>query len=65
MHLHHNDNSKRFSTTYLTFNDNGDELLVNMGGEQIYLFDINNNSRSTTYIVPAELSTYISIAVFI
>lgn len=28
--------------TYLTFSPNGNELLVNMGGEQIYLYDINN-----------------------
>ncbi|XP_030761944.1 WD and tetratricopeptide repeats protein 1 isoform X2 [Sitophilus oryzae] len=34
----------RFATTYITFNSAGTEMLVNMGGEQIYLFDINNAS---------------------
>lgn len=28
--------------TYLTFSPNGNELLVNIGAEQIYLYDINN-----------------------
>lgn len=28
--------------TYLTFSPDGTELLVNMGAEQIYLFDVNN-----------------------
>lgn len=27
--------------THLTFSPDGTELLVNMGGEQIYLYDIN------------------------
>jgi hypothetical protein len=30
------------SVTYLTYNQNGTELLVNLSGEQIYLFDVNN-----------------------
>jgi len=30
----------------LTFSDDGNELLVNMGGEQIYLFDINDPNSS-------------------
>jgi len=30
----------------LTFSDDGNELLVNMGGEQIYLFDINDSNSS-------------------
>ncbi|KAL7296636.1 hypothetical protein TKK_0010055 [Trichogramma kaykai] len=54
-HLKHRGTCRRFSTTYLTFNDNGDELLVNMGGEQIYLFDINNRNNSKTFIVPVEI----------
>lgn len=28
--------------TYLTFSPDGTELLVNMGSEQIYLYDLNN-----------------------
>lgn len=30
--------------TYLTFSPDGDELLANLGGEQIYLFDINKTN---------------------
>lgn len=40
------DYKKRYRTlaaTYVTFSPDGRELLVNLGGEQIYLFDINNN----------------------
>ncbi|CAG5126463.1 unnamed protein product [Candidula unifasciata] len=38
------DYKKRYRTlasTYLTFSPDGSELLVNLGGEQIYLFDVN------------------------
>ncbi|KAH9500217.1 WD and tetratricopeptide repeats containing protein [Bulinus truncatus] len=38
------DYKKRYRTlasTYLTFGPDGSELLVNLGGEQIYLFDVN------------------------
>lgn len=31
--------------TYLTFSPDGQELLVNMGAEQIYLFDVNHAKR--------------------
>ncbi|OAD59937.1 WD and tetratricopeptide repeats protein 1 [Eufriesea mexicana] len=40
--------NRSLTTTYLTFSADGNELLVNMGGEQIYLFDINNPKRSKT-----------------
>ncbi|KAK0179561.1 hypothetical protein PV327_005302 [Microctonus hyperodae] len=43
---HLRDNSRSFASTYITFSADGSELLVNMGGEQIYLFDINNNDDS-------------------
>ncbi|XP_011500985.1 PREDICTED: WD and tetratricopeptide repeats protein 1-like [Ceratosolen solmsi marchali] len=56
-HLKCRDNRKRFSTTYLTFNDDGTELLVNMGEEQIYLFDINNHGNSKNFVVPVEFIT--------
>ncbi|CAK9821540.1 WD and tetratricopeptide repeats protein 1 [Anthophora retusa] len=49
-HLHsrqHNSN-RSLTTTYLTFSADGNELLVNMGGEQIYLFDINNPKNFRT-----------------
>lgn len=38
------DYKKRYRTlasTYLTFGPDGSELLVNLGGEQIYLFDVS------------------------
>ena len=37
-----NDYKKKFrplASTYVTYSPNGKELLVNLGGEQIYLFD--------------------------
>ncbi|XP_031846992.1 WD and tetratricopeptide repeats 1 [Nomia melanderi] len=42
------DINRSFTTTYLTFSADGNELLVNMGGEQIYLFDINNPKNVKT-----------------
>ncbi|KAJ8672903.1 hypothetical protein QAD02_004164 [Eretmocerus hayati] len=54
-HLRSRDICKKYSTTYLTFNDDGDELLANMGGEQIYLFDINSQGSSRSFVVPVEL----------
>jgi WD and tetratricopeptide repeat-containing protein 1 len=42
------DLKKRFrglAATYVTFSPNGAELLANIGGEQIYLFDINKRRR--------------------
>lgn len=33
----------RFAATYVSFNSTGSEMLVNMGGEQIYLFDVNQD----------------------
>ncbi|KAL0275580.1 UNVERIFIED_CONTAM: hypothetical protein PYX00_003392 [Menopon gallinae] len=40
---------RNLASTYLTFSANGSELLVNLGGEQIYLFDINNRRRPKIY----------------
>ena len=34
---------KHLSITYLTYNPSGNELLVNLSNEQIYLFDVNNS----------------------
>lgn len=48
----HQDYKKKYrnlASTYLTFSATGAELLVNLGGEQIYLFDINNKRRPKTY----------------
>ncbi|CAG9768911.1 unnamed protein product [Ceutorhynchus assimilis] len=35
-------NNYRFTATYIAYNAAGSEMLVNMGGEQIYLFDVNH-----------------------
>merc|ERR1719300_1764041 len=32
------------AVTYATFSPDGSELLVNMGGEQVYLYDVNDSS---------------------
>ncbi|CAH1402550.1 unnamed protein product [Nezara viridula] len=37
---------RQYSATYVTFGPNGTDLLVNLGSEQIYLFDITKKSRS-------------------
>lgn len=34
-----------YSATYVTFGPNGTDLLVNLGGEQIYLFDTTSKSQ--------------------
>ncbi|XP_032828787.1 WD and tetratricopeptide repeats protein 1 isoform X1 [Petromyzon marinus] len=42
------DYQRRFRTlavTYLTFSPDGNELLVNMGGEQVYMFDLHSRQR--------------------
>ncbi|XP_036150446.1 WD and tetratricopeptide repeats protein 1 isoform X2 [Monomorium pharaonis] len=49
-HLRSRDGARSITTTYLTFSDDGNELLVNMGGEQIYLFDINDSKSSKTFL---------------
>ena len=36
-------------STYLTFSPNGHELLVNLGGEQLYLFDIRTQRSPLSY----------------
>lgn len=37
---------REYSATYVTFGPNGTDLLVNLGSEQIYLYDILSKSRS-------------------
>ncbi|XP_046426357.1 WD and tetratricopeptide repeats protein 1-like [Neodiprion fabricii] len=55
--------NRSLAATYLTFSADGNDLLVNMGGEQIYLFDVNKGSSSkflpkwtngTRYSVPGD-----------
>ncbi|KAF7386430.1 hypothetical protein HZH68_013562 [Vespula germanica] len=50
-HLHSRprDGNRSLTATYLTFSADGNELLVNMGGEQIYLYDINNSKNSKIF----------------
>ena len=43
-------------STFLNFSPNGRELLVNLGGEQLYLFDIHKQ-RSLLSYTPASFST--------
>ncbi|XP_053310451.1 WD and tetratricopeptide repeats protein 1 isoform X2 [Spea bombifrons] len=38
--------------TYVTFSPDGTELLVNMGGEQVYLFDLTFKQRPCTFLLP-------------
>ncbi|XP_043972401.1 WD and tetratricopeptide repeats protein 1 [Gambusia affinis] len=38
--------------TYVTFSPDGTELLVNMGGEQVYLFDLTFKQRPYTFVLP-------------
>jgi hypothetical protein len=37
---------KNLSITFLTFSPNGKELLVNLGGEQLYLYDLSTQSST-------------------
>ncbi|XP_064627626.1 WD and tetratricopeptide repeats protein 1-like [Lineus longissimus] len=61
-HLPHKqqDYKKRYRTlasTYLTFSPEGNELLVNLGGEQIYLFDVNKSRKAIKLNLPLSLSS--------
>ncbi|KAG7270907.1 hypothetical protein CRUP_000266 [Coryphaenoides rupestris] len=40
--------------TYVTFSPDGTELLVNMGGEQVYLFDLTFKQKPYTYLLPQK-----------
>uniref|UniRef100_A0A8C6VX61 WD and tetratricopeptide repeats 1 n=1 Tax=Nothobranchius furzeri TaxID=105023 RepID=A0A8C6VX61_NOTFU len=42
--------------TYVTFSPDGTELLVNMGGEQVYLFDLTFKQRPYTFFLPKKCS---------
>lgn len=45
----------KLAATYVTFNRSGTELLVNMGGEHIYLYDLNNSQHIDELSVPDNL----------
>lgn len=44
--------------TYLTFSQDGCELLVNMGSEQIYLYDVLNAQQPVVRIKPTIMPYY-------
>ena len=42
---------RTLASTYVTFGPDGNELLVNLGGEQIYLFDVNRRQLPQSFDV--------------
>ncbi|PSN32439.1 WD and tetratricopeptide repeats protein 1 [Blattella germanica] len=44
---------RNLASTYITFSADGNEILVNLGGEQIYLFDINNKRKPKKFDIQA------------
>lgn len=48
-------NSIKLSVTYIAFNQEGSEMLVNIGGEQIYLFDVNHSRHCNELKIPQYL----------
>jgi len=59
--------TKSLSTTYLSYSSDGRFLLANMGGENIYLYDTENNISPIKYPTPGlplSLATNFLSAVF-
>lgn len=48
---------RTLASTYMTFGPDGSELLVNIGGEQIYLFDVSNKRRPQRYAIGQQLNS--------
>lgn len=48
----------KLAATYISFNSSGTEMLVNMGGEQIYLFDVNSSRNVTEMQVPQDVNGF-------
>ena len=48
---------RALASTYLTFSPDGTELLVNLGGEQIYLFNVNSTNRPPKFSLPVAHHT--------
>ncbi|KAL3277403.1 hypothetical protein HHI36_012752 [Cryptolaemus montrouzieri] len=46
----------KLAATYIAFNSAGTEMLVNMGGEQIYLFDVNSSKHINEIMIPQNLT---------
>lgn len=40
---------RSLTTTYVTFSPDGKDLLANLGGEQIYLFNINSRRKQMVF----------------
>lgn len=51
-HVHILDKNKSIGITYLTFSPDGRELLVNYGGEYVYLYDLLNEATSAFKNIP-------------
>lgn len=49
---------RTLASTYMTFGPDGKELLVNIGGEQIYLFDINSKRSPQRYDIGSQSSSH-------
>lgn len=47
----------KLAVTYISFNAAGTEMLVNMGGEQIYLFDINSSKHINEILIPSDFTS--------
>lgn len=41
----------KLAATYVAFDPTGTELLVNMGGEQVYLFDVNGAKETSVQLL--------------
>lgn len=48
----YDNNSFKLATTYISFNSAGTEMLANIGGEQIYLYDVNSSRSISEMKVP-------------
>ncbi|CAC5412061.1 WDTC1 [Mytilus coruscus] len=47
---------RTLASTYLTFSPDGTQLLVNLGGEQIYLFDVNSQKKAEKFDISLILA---------
>ncbi|XP_025017770.1 WD and tetratricopeptide repeats protein 1-like, partial [Tetranychus urticae] len=58
-HLH-SKKKPAVTCTYVSFNSKGNELLANLGSEQIYLYDINKVQTLHSYYLPSSTQTKVS-----
>lgn len=62
-HIHSNNPEvsneiKNIGITYLTFSPNGQELLVNYGGEYVYLYDLSKQVENAFSNIPKVMKVY-------